>query len=239
MPSKSDSARINGAKSRGPVTEAGRARSSKNAIKHGLTAQTIVLPTEDPDEYDALLTSYTQQFQPDGPVELDLVHEMAAAQWRLQRIALIETQLFTAAIEREEEDSDSPLTPVESLTAAFRTLANGTSLGFLHRMESRLGRSYSRALRNLLQLQRLRHSPAAAPASPAPGENKICKNEPTDPASPTGYINAPHQSPTEDQHTAGIAPSYLRSARPRPPSLLGNFSRANVKSTAFPLFHKT
>ena len=49
--SKSESARINGAKSRGPKTEAGRQRSSQNALKHGLTAETLVLPTEDPAEF--------------------------------------------------------------------------------------------------------------------------------------------------------------------------------------------
>ena len=87
---KSESARINGAKSRGPKTEAGRKRSSQNAIKHGLTSQTLVLPAEDPDEFHQLLTSYLDQFQPHGPAELHLVHDMVAAKWRLQRLAIIE-----------------------------------------------------------------------------------------------------------------------------------------------------
>ena len=78
MPSlaKSQSARANGAKSRGPATEAGKQRSSQNAIRHGLTAQTLVLPCEDPADYQRLLDSYLDYFHPSSPVELDLVQEM-------------------------------------------------------------------------------------------------------------------------------------------------------------------
>ena len=210
MPSKSDSARANGAKSRGPKTEAGRARSSQNALKHGLTAQTLLLPSEDPADFDALLTAYLQHLQPDGPIELDLVHEMAASKWRLNRIALIEAQLFAEAIDHVEEYSDDPLTPVQGLASAFERLANGTSLTVLHRMESHLARAYSRALRDLLQIQRLRRQPSA-PASPAPLENETCKNEPTgpsltEPPPPTGYFNARPR------------PAYSR--RPPPPITL-------------------
>ena len=92
--SKSESARINGAKSHGPKTEAGLRRSSQNALKHGLSSQTLLLPSEDPDEFNQLLTSYLDQFQPDGPAERDLVHAMVAAKWRLERLAIIETQLY-------------------------------------------------------------------------------------------------------------------------------------------------
>jgi hypothetical protein len=185
MPSKSQTSRTNGSKSRGPITESGRARSSQNALTHGLTSQTIVLPSEDPAEFDALLAAYTGHLQPSGPIELDLVHEMAAAKWRLNRIALIETQLFTDAIDHVEEYSDDPLTPA----SAFERLASGSSLTVLHRMESRFSRAYSRALRNLLQLQRVRQ-PADEPATPASEETEICKNEPSTPP-PTGYLNAP------------------------------------------------
>ncbi len=191
MPTKSESARINGAKSHGPKTEAGRKRSSQNALKHGLTSQTLVLPSEDPDEFNQLLTSYLDQFQPHGPAELHLVHEMVAAKWRLERLAIIETQLYVEFIENAQEDSDDPLSPIESLTSAFTGLANFNSYPFLQRVEARLERTYSRALRNLIQLQRLRESPHPPGDTPAPDETKICTNEPTDPTPTNAYIASP------------------------------------------------
>ena len=214
--SKSQSARTNGAKSHGPSTEAGRARSSQNALKHGFSAQTLLLPSEDPAEFQQLLAAYLDDFHPAGPVELDLVHQLVAAKWRLDRLAIIETELFTGAIQHEEEraadNDDEPLTAAESLTKAFRSLANSPYLTFLHRTESRLERCYSRALRNLLQLQRLRQSPATT-ADPPPPENQICKNEPNQTAEPLGFHperigergDAPDDSEMLQTHQAGPA----------------------------------
>ncbi len=56
MPSKRkiDYARANGAKSHGPVTPEGRKKSSMNALKHGLNAQTVILSIENEDEYNFL-----------------------------------------------------------------------------------------------------------------------------------------------------------------------------------------
>ena len=214
MPSlaKSQSARANGAKSRGPATEAGKQRSSQNAIRHGLTAQTLVLPCEDPADYQRLLDSYLDYFHPSSPVELDLVQEMVAAKWRLNRTALIETQLLADSIafvdERHEEFSDDdepPLTPAQALAKGFDRMSATSS--FLYRIQSRLERAYSRALRTLLQLQKLRPSPGASEPDPATApepsanlhptpqppaappsifENENCTNEPTAPSSPIG-----------------------------------------------------
>jgi len=82
--------RANGAKSRGPATAAGRARSSRNSIRHGLRAKTVVLPTESardyPRDYQCLLESYIDHFQPATGVENDLLLALAAARWRLHRI---------------------------------------------------------------------------------------------------------------------------------------------------------
>ena len=113
-----------------------------------------------------------------------------------QPLARIETQLFAESIDWVEEYSDDPLTPEQALASAFERLASGASLNVLHRMESRFTRAYSRALRNLLQLQRDRNKPPAAPPAPTGDENEICKNEPTTPPlddapPPTGYLNAP------------------------------------------------
>ena len=62
--SKSQTARSNGAKSRGPVTPEGRAKSSGNRVRHGLRAKSIVLPTESSAEFESLRDSYLDQFRP-------------------------------------------------------------------------------------------------------------------------------------------------------------------------------
>jgi hypothetical protein len=202
MPSirKSQSARENGAKSHGPTTQAGKQRSSQNALKHGLTAQTLVLPSEDPADFQRLLDSYLQQLQPAGPVELDLVHEIVAAKWRLNRLDLIETQLLADSIADAEQrraqeiewgDEDEPLTPAQALAKAFDRLSDG-SLNFLHRIQSRLQHSYSRSLQNLLRLQTRRGPSGPAPTPQPKPQNEICTNEPTTPAQPNGTIRAHH-----------------------------------------------
>ena len=193
---KSESARINGAKSLGPKTEAGRKRSSQNALKHGLTAHTLVLPSEDPEEFQQFLTSYLDHFQPIGPAEIDAVHEMVAARWRLQRLAIIENQLYAEALDHVEENADGPLGAPQSLADAFTWLAGSNSYNFLQRQEARLERTYSRALRNLIQLQRLR--------KPTRAENKICTNEPTDPIRPNGHFNlSASENPLESGQACG------------------------------------
>ena len=197
MPSlrKSESARENGAKSRGPKTEAGKQRSSQNALRHGLTSQTIVLPSEDPADFERLLDSYLEHFRPASPVAVDLVHELAAAKWRLNRLALIETQLLADSIAEVEQrrlqsiedgDEDQPLTPAQSLAEGFDRLASG-SFNFLNRVQSRLERTYSRALHNLLRMQ-AQPAPSGPPPAPQPdGQNEICTNEPTSPIQPNEY----------------------------------------------------
>src|SRR5437764_13824765 len=97
MPSrlKSDTARKNGAKSHGPVTPEGKACSSKNSIRHGLTAKAVMLNSESHEEFQALLDSYIDQFQPATDVERDLVQTMAITPWRLNRPVGIETNMLS------------------------------------------------------------------------------------------------------------------------------------------------
>ena len=83
---KIDSARANGAKSHGPVTEQGRKKSSMNALTHGLTARTVLFSNDNHAEYDALLESYIQSLQPIDPFEMDLVVEMVNTKWQQRRV---------------------------------------------------------------------------------------------------------------------------------------------------------
>ena len=69
---KSDAARTNGAKSHGPTTPEGQAKSSQNSTTHGLTAKSIVLPGESTEEYQALLDAYIDQFHLDEALRVEL-----------------------------------------------------------------------------------------------------------------------------------------------------------------------
>ena len=91
---KSETARAKGAKSHGPVTPEGRAISSRNSLRHGFTAKSIVLSTESQEDFQSLLDSYIDQFDPQSGIEMELVEAMAAARWRLRRISTIETSLL-------------------------------------------------------------------------------------------------------------------------------------------------
>ncbi len=168
---KSATARINGAKSHGPTTPQGLTVSSRNALRHGLSASAApalpavspVLPTESAADYQTLLHSYLSEFSPQGLLETELVETMATARWRLRRVSTIETTLLAIEmdrcaeyIDRSFEDRDSPATPDERLAWTFHRVAEKPSLNLLLRYEATLTRTYARALKQLQQLQSLR-----------------------------------------------------------------------------------
>jgi hypothetical protein len=88
MPSelRSETSRINGAKSRGPKTPNGLANSTVNATKHGLTAKTLALTNESSDLLLEIMNSYFDLFLPANQMEIDIVCDIVAARWRLRRI---------------------------------------------------------------------------------------------------------------------------------------------------------
>src|SRR5579883_3367269 len=86
--------RANAQHSTGPRTEFGKQRSSPNSIKHGLTAPPVVLPSEDPDQYEAHRRQFFDEYQPATATETQLVQELVDTSWRLNRIPLLETNLI-------------------------------------------------------------------------------------------------------------------------------------------------
>jgi len=158
---KIDSARANGAKSHGPVTEEGRKKSSMNALKHGLTARTVLFSNDNHDEYNALLESYIESLQPIDPVEMDLVVDMVNAKWQQRRVQKFETELFDQEMDEHKEELDKDYKSYSETfeqTYAFQRLTYSASLQMLHREASRLERTYHRALNDLLRLRQVRES---------------------------------------------------------------------------------
>ena len=158
---KIDSARANGAKSHGPVTEEGRTKSSMNALKHGLTARTVLFSNDNHDEYNALLESYIESLQPIDPFEMDLVVEMVNTKWQQRRVQKFETELFDREMDEQKEKLDESYESYDATfeqTYAFRMLTHCPSLRLLHREASRLERTYHRALNDLLRLRQVRES---------------------------------------------------------------------------------
>ena len=75
--------RANARKSTGPRTVAGLRASRLNALRHGLFARVVVLlPGEDPDEYDAFADIVTDDLHPCGPIQELLADRVAAIAWR-------------------------------------------------------------------------------------------------------------------------------------------------------------
>jgi hypothetical protein len=87
--------RANAAHSTGPRTDAGKQRSSQNALSHGLTARTAVLPTEDPAAYRLHVQQFLDEYAPANATETQLVHEIANTAWRLNRIPFLEAELLS------------------------------------------------------------------------------------------------------------------------------------------------
>jgi hypothetical protein len=150
---RAEASRINGAKSRGPVTPEGKARSSQNALKHGLASRAVVLFNECQEEYDALLLEYRTLFKPMDQYEADLVTDIVNARWRIRRIqrfetAAIDLQLDETAPVMYEKYASVDIVTVE--TASFQDLAkNSRVLDVIHDYESRYYRIMERAQRDL------------------------------------------------------------------------------------------
>ncbi|MGA2324643.1 MAG: hypothetical protein ABSH05_00005 [Bryobacteraceae bacterium] len=226
--------RENARHSTGPKTPEGKARSSANAIRHGLLARQIVLPIEDRAQYLELLAALEAEHQPEGPLETYLVHQMASAQWRLQRLTRIETGFFICRLEKvreleyeddDEEDDDeqspAPLTPDEQFDEDTRLLgvlfhrdSGGDPFAKLARYENALQREFYKALDRFLD--------ARARRTPPPPEKPNARNKPSSPHDGSGIhpceppgAAGPQAAPQPADETKPISP-LQPAARLRP-----------------------
>jgi hypothetical protein len=95
--------RHNARKSTGPITEVGKLQSRCNAVRHGLTAETVIGALEDAEDYKAFEAAIIADYDAQSAVERELVLRLASLLWRLRRATTIETGLFEIETEHVSE----------------------------------------------------------------------------------------------------------------------------------------
>src|ERR1700729_2743137 len=86
--------RRNALRSTGPKTEEGKRQSRRNALRHGLTAETVIDGLEDSEDYRSFEAAVIADYDARTAVERELILRLASLLWRLRRIIAIETDLL-------------------------------------------------------------------------------------------------------------------------------------------------
>ena len=167
--------RRNAANSTGPRTKPGKARSSRNALKHGLSAEQVVMFDEDPAAFEALRSDLFEHYQPTGPVAEHLVEQVALSIWRLRRVPEIEAGIFechyyylqrrraqieqldVTATDEERQAKDQQAEPRPFLGNVFRSAER--PLSSLIRIAGAIEGSMYRAIRELERIKAERQDP--------------------------------------------------------------------------------
>jgi hypothetical protein len=151
-PDRAEINRANAQHSTGPKTEAGKHKSSLNALRHGLTGQIVVMPSEDLQAYQLHLKSFTDEYHPEGATEANLVQALADASWRLNRVAALETNVLILGITQECDPIAGALAIASALESQSKALAN------LSMHSQRLSRQFERTVVQLRDLQKTRRA---------------------------------------------------------------------------------
>src|SRR5437773_8282277 len=199
---KIEANRQNAQHSTGPTTPEGLAAVRLNGIKHGLCAETIVVPGEDPAEFEAMLDAYRAEYQPTTPSAEFLVRQVAMADWRLLRLHRLEASFHTLKhkeLDRTRRqdlqyDDDARLAFIDWMDAGPKSV-----LANFHRYEIRLERSAKNARQELdrrpvalVGAAPVERPKAQPKASPSP---KIISIETVE-RQPTQVISVPEPSPS-------------------------------------------
>jgi hypothetical protein len=222
---RAEQSRINGSQSHGPTSPEGKARSSKNALKHGFAATVNnVLRIEDPDEFKAHVEGIHAAWAPKDYYEKILVDQIASITWRHARLTGVETFLLGGQISLQNANlemlHDSGPDPYFKLVMAWQSLArvpqtpdenptlpmNGfdiNSIDLLRRYNTMLDRQHRTAVANLRQYREEKQA-----------EQQRGKNEPEKPAKIHLVTPVPAPKPEPEPE---ISPAIQPDPRPQAP----------------------
>lgn len=139
-------------KGTGPRTEAGKAVSRFNPLRHGLTSQHLVLPGENPEDFAKLLEDLRAQWTPEHPDEDALVAKIAEGEWRMIRSRRVETATLKLYMERILAEDPSAETPDYDRILALVYDRYGKELDRLRRYETTISRALAKTYRELRDL---------------------------------------------------------------------------------------
>jgi hypothetical protein len=179
-----EASRINGAKSKGPITPQGKAISSRNGIRDGLLARTVVLEEESEERFLRLLDGYVQEFQPVTASEVSLVEALTVAKWRQFRVWGVQK----TGVDRDMAIQDPEIGPA-SVRAGFALRGSPDSIcapDLLHRYENMYDRQFARIHARLTDLKSKNKSTPRTPYIPTFPSGQTFKDTEVDPPEESG-----------------------------------------------------
>ena len=170
--------RANASRSTGPKTAAGKHRSSLNALRHGLTGHTIVMPAEDLAAYHVFTQHLFDELKPVGYFEMQFAQIIVDTSWRLNRIPALESNLIALgfnehsdSIRTEHPEAHAALVITEAMREQPRAINSISMHG------ERLSRQLERTLKQLQNLQSQRRADQASHLREAAALFQMHKNK--------------------------------------------------------------
>ena len=154
--------RRNSLKSTGPKTPEGKAAVRLNPLRHGLYAKSVILPGESREKFEQVCDDLEKEWRPQTPTEQEYVEEMAACYWKKIRLQVAENSILTQDAYGKDQIRLADL---------------------VWKAQARLQRAFTRAQKELQQLQKERRRETAQPVAPTASEKS-----PAAPA-PRAYAN--------------------------------------------------
>ena len=206
-PAQSAASRRNGATSHGPKTQAGKDISKLNAIKHGLCGEFILLTGESTSAYNEAHRQFMNRFQPqDGP-EYCLVDGLCEITWELARCGAAKRNHMLVAMDDHRDRFDREFINAHysvRISESYRTqLESGAALDNVERHMARLERSYSRRMKQLIELRK------HFPLPPDVTDNPQIQNERNEPENSVTHMESTASSQAQPE------PQTRRVARAR------------------------
>lgn len=174
--------RRNARKSTGPRTLSGKLRSRRNALRHGLTGETVIDVFEDASEYQAFERRMIRDYSPRSAIEHELVLRLTSLLWRLRRATAIETGLFSIQgrimLDRKIQRDREEIARIGSKARLYEILgiapnANDFDTNRITQSDQRMPTVANNALQNIAQVPDKTNLP-----TPSNDQSALCPSDP-------------------------------------------------------------